>query len=330
MKVLVTGGAGFIGGVTVRDLIKNGFDVVVFDNFICGHKEVVPSGIKIIEGDLRNPADINAALASEQFDAVLHFAAFTIVPESIENPKKYFENNIYATFNLLNAMAENGVKKFVFSSSAAVYGNPSEVPVVESVTTCPTNAYGESKLIVEQYIKWYEIAYGIKYVNLRYFNAAGADLENGLGEDRDHETHLIPLVILAGIGRNKSVSIFGTDYPTRDGTCIRDYIHVKDLASAHVLAVKKLFNENPSSAIYNLGSEQGFTVQEVVDTVEKIIGSKVPVNREGRRAGDPPSLIASSTKIKSELGWNQNFSSLERIIGDTWIWMKENPNGYKK
>lgn len=330
MKVLVTGGAGFIGGVTVRDLIGDGHEVEVFDNLICGHKAIVPEGVKLIEGDLRNYGDIENALKAGGYDAVLHFAAFTIVPESIENPIKYYENNIRASFNLLNAMVASGVKRFVFSSSAAVYGDPQDIPVTEDAPTKPTNAYGESKLIVEQYLKWYDRAYGLKYICLRYFNAAGADLENDIGEDREVETHLIPLVIFSALGRIPSVSIFGSDYPTRDGTCIRDYIHVKDLASAHVLAVKSLFSREARSGAYNLGSESGFTVKEIVNAAEKILGRKVNFKMSPRRAGDPPSLIASSKKVKAELGWEQRYSSVEKIIGDAWAWMGQHPHGYPK
>lgn len=330
MKVLVTGGAGFIGGATVRELLKAGYEVVIFDNLICGHKETIPEGVKLIVGDLRKKDEIMSAMKKEKFDAVLHFAAFTIVPESMEDPSKYFENNILASFNLLDAMAATGVKKFVFSSSAAVYGEPSEIPVTENAALKPSNAYGETKLIVEQYVKWYDLAYGIKYISLRYFNAAGADLDNDLGEDRAVETHLIPLVLLAASGKNKSVSVFGSDYPTRDGTCIRDYIHVKDLASAHVLALGKLFSKDAKSAIYNLGSEKGFTVKEIVSASEKITGKKVNAIISPRRAGDPPALIASSKKINSDLGWKAKYSDVEKIISDTWDWMKKHPNGYKK
>ncbi len=330
MKVLVTGGAGFIGGVTVRELLKAGYEVVVFDNLSCGHKQTIPEGVRLIVGDLRKKADIISVLKQEKFDAVLHFAAFTIVPESIENPSKYFENNILASFNLLDAMAETKVKRFVFSSSAAVYGEPEDIPVAEDARLNPSNAYGETKLIVEQYVRWYDRAYGIKYASLRYFNASGADLENDLGEDRAVETHLIPLVLLAASGKNKSVSVFGSDYPTRDGTCIRDYIHVKDLASAHVLALGGLFNESANSSIYNLGSEQGFTVKEIVSAAEKITNKKVNAVISPRRAGDPPALIASSKKIHSELGWKSRYSDVEKIISDTWSWMQKHPNGYKK
>lgn len=330
MKVLVTGGAGFIGGVTVRELLKAGYEVVIFDNLSCGHRQTIPEGVRLIEGDLRKKEDIMSALKQEKFDAVLHFAAFTIVPESIENPSKYFENNILASFNLLDAMAETKVKRFVFSSSAAVYGEPSEIPVAENARLAPSNAYGETKLIVEQYIRWYDRAYGIKYSSLRYFNASGADLENDLGEDRAVETHLIPLVLLAASGKNKSVSVFGSDYPTRDGTCIRDYIHVKDLASAHVLALGRLFKENVQSSIYNLGSEKGFTVKEIISAAEKVTGKKVNAVLSPRRAGDPPALIASSNKIYSELGWRAKYSDVEKIISDTWTWMQKHPHGYKK
>lgn len=330
MKILVTGGAGFIGGVTVRQLLKAGYDVVVFDNLSCGHRQTIPKGVKLIEGDLRIKSDIVSAINSERPDAVLHFAAYTIVPESIENPSKYFENNILTSFNLLDAMAGAGVKRFVFSSSAAVYGEPSEIPVTESARLAPSNAYGETKLIVEQYVKWYDIAYGIKYVSLRYFNASGADLQNDLGEDRAVETHLIPLVLLAASGKNKSVSVFGSDYPTRDGTCIRDYVHVKDLASAHILALGKLIEQGAISSIYNLGSEKGFTVKEIVSAAEKVTGKKVNAEISPRRPGDPPALIASSNKIFSELGWKSEFSDIEQIISDTWSWMQRHPHGYTK
>ncbi len=330
MKILVTGGAGFIGGVTVRQLLKAGYDVVVFDNLSCGHRQTIPKGVKLIEGDLRIKSDIVSAINSERPDAVLHFAAYTIVPESIENPSKYFENNILASFNLLDAMAGAGVKRFVFSSSAAVYGEPSEIPVTESARLAPSNAYGETKLIVEQYVKWYDIAYGIKYISLRYFNASGADLENDLGEDRAVETHLIPLVLLAASGKNKSVSVFGSDYPTRDGTCIRDYVHVKDLASAHILALGKLIEQGAKSSIYNLGSEKGFTVKEIVSAAEKVTGKKVNAAISPRRPGDPPALIASSKKIFSELGWKSEFSDIGQIISDTWSWMQRHPHGYTK
>lgn len=330
MKVLVTGGAGFIGGVTVRQLRRAGFEVVIFDNLSCGHKQTIPEGVKLIVGDLREKSDILSAMRSEKFDAVLHFAAYTIVPESMEDPSKYFANNILASFNLLDAMAETNVKRFVFSSSAAVYGEPSEIPVTESARLAPSNAYGETKLIVEQYVKWYDLAYGIKYVSLRYFNASGADLDNDLGEDRSVETHLIPLVLCAASGKNKSVSIFGSDYPTRDGTCIRDYIHVKDLARAHILALKKLFGPSAESSIYNLGSEKGFSVKEIVAAAEKVTGKKINALLCPRRPGDPPALIASSEKIFSELGWKAEDSDIEKIISDTWAWMREHPEGYKK
>lgn len=330
MKVLVTGGAGFIGGVTVRELLKAGYEVVIFDNLSCGHRQTIPENVRLIVGDLRKKEDILSALRAESFDAVLHFAAFTIVPESIENPSKYFENNILASFNLLDAMAETKVRRFVFSSSAAVYGEPDDVPVSEDARLAPSNAYGETKLIVEQYIKWYDRAYGIKYASLRYFNASGADLDNDLGEDRAVETHLIPLVLLAASGKNKSVSVFGSDYPTRDGTCVRDYIHVRDLASAHVLALGRLFKDKTESSIYNLGSESGFTVKEIVAAAEKVTGKKVNAVISPRRAGDPPALIASSKKIYSDLGWKAQHSDIEAIISDTWAWMQKHPGGYKK
>lgn len=330
MKVLVTGGAGFIGGVTVRQLLKEGYKVVVFDNLSTGNKNIVPENVGLIVGDLRDRSDIFSVLRSDKFDAVLHFAAFTIVPESMENPSKYFQNNVVATFNLLDAMVETDVKKFIFSSSAAVYGEPETVPVDESFPTKPLNAYGETKLIVEQFLKWYDYAYGLKYVSLRYFNAAGADLENDIGEDREIETHLIPLVLLAASGKNESVSIFGTDYPTKDGTCIRDYIHVVDLAHAHVLALNALFENKINSTIYNLGSQNGFSVKEIIQTAENVVGKKINAIETSRREGDPPVLIASSNKIQSELGWDAKNSNIEKIITDTWLWMQRHPNGYER
>ncbi|MEK7376928.1 MAG: UDP-glucose 4-epimerase GalE [Candidatus Margulisiibacteriota bacterium] len=327
MKVLVSGGAGFIGGCAVRDLLKSGHEVFVFDNLICGHKEILPKGVVLLEGDIRKPQDIKKALAGKKFGAVMHFAAFTIVPESVENPIKYFENNVQGSINVLNAMVEDGVKYIVFSSSAAVYGAPKEVPITEKSPTLPENPYGQTKLTIEEYLRWYELAYGIKYVCLRYFNAAGADLENDIGEDREIETHLIPLVLHAASGTRKDVKIFGTDYPTIDGTCVRDYIHVKDLASAHVLALEKLGAKN-TSTVYNLGSESGFSVRQIVEAAKKITGKSINAVDFPRRAGDPPSLIASSAKIKKELGWQQKYSTIEKIISDTWEWHLKHPSGY--
>lgn len=328
MKVLVVGGAGFIGGVTVRNLLAEGYEVLIFDNLSSGHKEIVPKSTQLIIGDLRNYDEINNVFKKFKIDAVMHFAAYTIVPESVENPKKYVDNNIFSTVNLLHAMVENNVKKFIFSSSAAVYGDPMEIPIREDSVTLPTNPYGETKLIVEQILKWYDRAYGIKYVSLRYFNAAGADLGNDIGEDRAVETHLIPLILKAGSGEKDCVDIYGTDYTTRDGTCIRDYIHVKDLASAHVLALKKL-EKGGESAIYNLGSEKGFTVNEVVKAAREITKVNIKANDCPRRAGDSEKLIASSARIKKDLGWTQKYSSIEQIVSDTWEWMKRHPRGYK-
>ncbi|MFA5098119.1 MAG: UDP-glucose 4-epimerase GalE [Candidatus Margulisiibacteriota bacterium] len=329
MKVLVTGGAGFIGGCTVRDLLKSGHEVLVFDNLCCGHRQILPKGIELIIGDIREEESIRKALSGRGFDAVMHFAAFTIVPESVEDPAKYFENNVRGSINVMNAMAKEGVGLFVFSSSAAVYGAPKKIPIVETEPTLPENTYGQTKLTIEEYLKWYEAPYGIKHVCLRYFNAAGADLENDIGEDREVETHLIPLVLHAASGARKDVKVFGTDYPTPDGTCIRDYIHVKDLASAHVLALEKL-SKTKQSAVYNLGSESGFSVRQIVEAAEKITKKGINAVDSPRRAGDPPALIASSAKIKSALGWQQKHSTIEKIISDTWEWHLKHPQGYKK
>lgn len=329
MRVLVAGGAGFIGGVTARNLLASGYEVLVFDNLSSGHEEIVPKNTQLIIGDLRNYDEINSVFKKFKIDAVMNFAAYTIVPESVEDPKKYVDNNIFSTVNLINAMVKNNVKKFVFSSSAAVYGDTKEIPISEDSLTLPANPYGETKLIVEQILKWYDKAYGLKYISLRYFNAAGADLENDIGEDRAIETHLIPLILKAASGEKDYVEIYGTDYTTRDGTCIRDYIHVKDLASAHVLALKKL-EKGGDSAVYNLGSEKGFTVSEVVKAAREITKVNIKANGCPRRAGDSDKLIASSAHIKKDLGWTQKYSSIEQIVSDTWEWMNKHPMGYKE
>ena len=319
MKVLVSGGAGFIGGCTVRDLLKSGHEVVVFDNLSCGHKEILPKGIELILGDIRKPQDIRSALHGRKFDAVMHFAAFTIVPESVEDPEKYFENNVQGSVNVMNAMAKEGVGLFVFSSSAAVYGAPKQIPITETAPTLPENPYGQTKLTIEEYLKWYEAPYGIKHVCLRYFNAAGADLENDIGEDREVETHLIPLVLHAASGARKDVKVFGTDYPTTDGTCVRDYIHVKDLSSAHVLALEKL-GATKTSAIYNLGSESGFSVRQIVEAAKKITGKSINAVDSPRRAGDPPALIAKADQAAALLGWRPDFIDIRKTISTAWNW----------
>lgn len=328
MKVLVTGGAGYIGSVTTRELIDQGYEVVVFDDLSYGHKQALPKQARFIKGDLLDRSSIYSALSKEKIEAVVHFAGFIAVGESVKEPLKYVKNNILGGYSLLDSMKELKVNKIIFSSSAAVYGDPDSVPINEDDRLKPTSPYGETKLIFEKFLSWCDAAYGIRSVCLRYFNAAGADLENDLGEDHDPETHLIPLILKAALGQREKIEIFGTDYDTPDGTCIRDYVHVKDLAVAHVLALKRLKEGKPSS-FYNLGSSKGYSVKEVIDECRKITGKNIKVAESPRRAGDPPKLVASSEKIKKELGFKFENSELENIISTAWRWHSKYPNGYK-
>jgi UDP-glucose 4-epimerase len=328
VKVLVTGGAGYIGSVTTRELIGQGYEVVVFDDLSYGHKQALPKQAKFIKGDLLDRSSIYSALSKEKIEAVVHFAGFIAVGESVKEPLKYVKNNILGGYSLLDSMKELKINKIIFSSSAAVYGDPDSVPINEDDRLKPTSPYGETKLIFEKFLSWCDAAYGIRSVSLRYFNAAGADLKNDLGEDHDPETHLIPLVLKAALGQREKIEIFGTDYDTPDGTCIRDYVHVKDLAVAHVLALKRLKEDKPSS-FYNLGSSKGYSVKEVIDICKRITGKNIKVAESPRRAGDPPKLVASSEKIKKELGFKFENSELENIISTAWRWHSKYPNGYK-
>jgi len=328
MKILITGGAGYVASSVVHELKKLGHEITVFDSLIYGHKEALPKGIKLIEGDLLHKETLADIFETNNPEAVLHFASYTYVGESVENPEKYFENNVVGSLNLLSVMREYNVKKIVYSSSAAVYGEPKEIPIPESHPLQPTSPYGETKVIVETFLRSFDRAYGIKFVSLRYFNAAGADLEFDVGEDHDPETHLIPLVMKTALGKQKDIKIFGTDYDTPDGTCVRDYIHVKDLASAHILALEKL-NKGGKSSVYNLGGGKGTSVREIIETVKKVSGKKFKVIESKRRPGDPARLVASNTLAKKELGWELKYSDIETIIKDAWEWHLKYPEGYK-
>lgn len=314
MNVLLTGGAGYIGAVTARELLFAGMKVTVLDNFERGHREVVLPGVDVVEADLRNAEQTRAALQAVKPNAVIHFAAYAYVGESMSDPLGYFENNVVGGLNLLHACVEAGVGKIVFSSSCATYGVPDVLPITEQTPQNPSNPYGESKLIFEKMLSWVEQVHGFQAVILRYFNACGAD--GDLGEDHDPETHLIPLVLQAAAGARDEICVFGDDYPTPDGTCIRDYIHIKDLAAAHRLAL----NEGVRGA-FNLGTGLGHSVKEVIQCAETVTGRRIPVRKCPRRAGDPSELVAAVGKARSELGWTAQYSELENILSDAWNWM---------
>lgn len=327
MKILVCGGAGYIGSHTVYELIEQGHNVVVVDNLCKGHKAAVHKEAKLYIGDLRDADFLDKVFAENKIDAVIDFAAFSLVGESCSEPLKYFDNNVYGTIRLLEAMNRAGVKKIVFSSTAATYGEPENIPILESDRTLPTNPYGESKLTVEKILKWSDAAYGIKYVALRYFNAAGAHISGEIGEDHSPESHLIPIILQVALGQREKIAMFGDDYPTPDGTCVRDYIHVTDLADAHIKAIEKLFRDE-TSGIYNLGNGKGFSVKEVVEETRRVTGKEIKAVVEGRRAGDPSTLIATSEKAMKELNWKPRFNTLTQIIETAWKWHKAHPNGY--
>ena len=329
MKVLVLGGAGYIGSHTVYELIENGAEVVIIDNLETGFAEAVHPEAVFYQGDLRDRNFLDTVLAKEKdIDAVIHFAANSQVGESMTNPLKYYDNNLCGTKTLLEALVAHGIDKIVFSSTAATYGEPECIPIQEGDKTEPTNAYGETKLSMEKMFKWVEKAHGMRYVSLRYFNACGAHKSGEIGEAHNPETHLIPLILQVPLGKREHIAVFGTDYPTKDGTCIRDYIHVTDLAAAHILAVKYLMAGNKSD-IFNLGNGVGFTVREVIEMAEKVTGESIKVVETDRRAGDPAVLIASSEKAKTILGWNPKHDSLSEIIKSAWKWHKNHPYGYK-
>ena len=328
MTILVVGGAGYIGSHTVYELINKQEDVVIADNLQTGHVEAVHPQARFYQGDIRDKGFLDNLFKKENIDAVIHFAADALVGESMTNPLKYYDNNLYGTMVLLKAMIENNIDKIVFSSTCATYGEPESIPIVETFKTEPTNTYGETKLAMEKMFKWTARAHKLRYVSLRYFNACGAHISGKIGEDHTPESHIIPLILQVANGQRECINIFGDDYPTKDGTCIRDYIHVTDLAQAHILAVEYLRNGNESN-IFNLGNGIGFSVKEVIDTARKITGHPIPAKTVQRRAGDPAKLISSSEKVIKTLGWKPEFPELEKIIETAWKWHKSHPNGYQ-
>ncbi len=322
MNILLTGGAGYIGSVTAKELLNRNHALTLIDDLSEGHREAIDSRAHFIEGNLSDSKVLKTAFQNKSYDAVIHFAASCRVGESVENPALYYRNNVEASLCLLEAVRENKVPKFIFSSSCAIYGEPKDVPITEQTLEKPSHPYGETKWVFENMLRWYSKAYGITTIALRYFNAAGATEE--LGEYHSPETHLIPNVLRAASGQLPHVEIYGTDYPTSDGTCVRDYIHILDIAEAHILALK-----SDTSNAFNLGNGNGYSVREVIQAAEKICKKKIPVRSSPRRAGDPPSLIASAKKIQKELGWAPKFPDLETIITSSWNWMQKNPNGFK-
>jgi UDP-glucose 4-epimerase len=318
MRVLVTGGAGYIGSVITDQLIDDGHQVVVYDNLSKGHADAVASKAIFVEADLMSADALHAALREHEIDAVMHMAASSLVGESMTNPSRYYQNNLVASIRLLDALVETNIRMLVFSSTAAVYGEPERQPITETDPTSPSNTYGETKLAVERALEWYHRAHAIRYASLRYFNAAGATARRG--ERHEPETHLIPLVLRAAQNPRSPITVFGNDYPTRDGTCVRDYIHVSDLARAHVLALDALARQDVTHDVFNLGCGDGYTVQEVIDTARRVTGRDIPVTVGPRRPGDPAVLVASSERIASVLGWRPRESSLHTIVASAWAW----------
>jgi len=309
-------------------LVSRGYEAIVVDNLEKGHIEAVWPGAQFCQGDLRDEEFLAGVFQKYKIGSVIHFAAYSLVSESVQNPAKYYDNNVLGAFSLLKAMLKADVSNIVFSSTAAVYGEPKVVPILETDTTVPINPYGETKLAIEKMFKWYEAAYGLKYAVLRYFNVAGAHPSGAIGEDHRPETHLIPIVLQAALGKMPKMKIFGDDYPTHDGTNVRDYIHATDLADAHILALNNLMEKNKSMT-YNLGNGKGFSNLEIVETARRITGKPIHTEIGPRRPGDPPILVASSDQIISELGWQPRYNSLEQIIGTAWEWHSRRPNGYE-
>jgi UDP-glucose 4-epimerase len=326
MRILVTGGAGYIGSHAVKLFNRRGHEVWVYDNLSTGHRTAVPAE-RLVVGDLKDVHRLDQLLLGQRIEAVVHFAASCYVGESVQHPAKYYDNNLVNTLNLLECVRRHRVRRFVFSSTCATYGVPETVPITEETPQLPINPYGNTKLAVERALADYGRAYQIGYAALRYFNAAGASPEGDIGEDHDPETHLIPLVIQAAVGRRPHVEVFGTDYPTPDGTCVRDYIHVDDLAEAHLLALERL--EPGRELIYNLGVGKGYSVREVVRAVEEVSGKAVPVKEAPRRPGDPPVLVAAADKVRRELGWEPRYADLRAIVETAWNWHRAHAHGYK-
>ena len=326
MSILITGGAGYIGSAAVHDLIARGESVVVIDNLVYGHREAVPASVPFYEGNIGDKDLIAKILGEHEIDSCMHFSAYAYVGESVEKPQKYFENNVTQTLHLLDVLLERGVTNFVFSSTCATYGVPQYTPIDEAHPQWPVNPYGWTKLMVERVLETYDKAHGLRFVALRYFNAAGAS--EHCGEDHEPETHLIPLVLKAALGKIPHVSIFGDDYDTPDGTAIRDYIHISDLSQAHMLALEHLRNGG-ASAFINLGNGSGYSVKEVVGAAHRVTGLEIPVQIAPRRAGDPPQLVGDSRKAREVLGWKPQYPKLEKIIESAWKWHQENPDGYR-
>jgi len=325
MRVLVTGGAGYIGSVVAEQLLSAGHRVTIIDNLSRGYQQAVPKGAELVVGDLDKKEKLAELFRSHDFEAVLHFAAFIEAGESMKFPETFFRNNTANALTVLEAMLAARVNRFVFSSTAALYGNPARTPIQEEDALQPTNAYGESKLLVERMLEWFHRIHGLRYASLRYFNAAGAAAPDR-GEAHQPESHLIPRIMKVALGQQKHIEIFGTDYPTPDGTCVRDYIHVSDLAAAHLLALNAL--ERSGRLIYNLGNGQGFSVREVIEGVRRVTGQPIPVVESPRREGDPAVLIASSEKIRRELNWKPRFAELDAVLKSAWLWHKNFPDGY--
>ncbi|TMQ60952.1 MAG: UDP-glucose 4-epimerase GalE [Candidatus Eisenbacteria bacterium] len=324
MNVLVTGGAGYIGSVAAAALLEAGHDVIVYDNLCQGHRQAVPKGARFVEGEIDDRGALDRVFRTKSIEAVMHFAALLNVGESMQIPERYFRNNTCSTLTLLEAMHSEGIHRLVFSSTAALYGEQERIPIEETHPLGPASVYGESKLLVERMLEWFQKVHGLRYASLRYFNAAGATGERG--EDHAPETHLIPLALQVALGKRASVQIYGTDYPTPDGTCVRDYIHVQDLATAHLLALGAL--EERSGLIYNLGNGEGASVRQLIEAARRVTGHPIPAEECPRRPGDPAALVASSAKIRRELGWRPQYPELEAILASAWEWHRRHPNGY--
>ena len=328
MNLLVLGGAGYIGSHFVKLSLELGHNVIIVDNLLTGHKQSIPKKAKFCEGDIRDRVFLNKVFEENKIDACIHFAASSLVGESMTNPIKYFDNNVYGTIVLLETMEKHNVKKIVFSSSAATYGAHEKMPITEEYATNPTSPYGESKLIMEKMMKWADVAYGMKYVSLRYFNVAGASTDSTIGEDHNPETHLIPIVLQVPLEKREFITIFGDDYKTFDGTCIRDYIHVEDLVDAHIKALEYLIKGNDSN-VFNLGSETGFSNLQIVETARKVTGHSLPMKLGDRRPGDPDKLVATYQKAKKLLGWSPT-KKIEDVIGSAWGFHQAHPNGFEE
>ena len=327
MAVLICGGAGNIGSHNVKAFTQRGEEVIVVDSLETGHRASVPEGIKFYHADIRDSEALDKIFSENQIEAVVHFCAYSLVGESMEKPLKYFDNNVGGMISLLEAMQAHSVKRIIFSSTAATYGEPKKVPILETDPTIPTNPYGESKRIMEKMMNWVDRLHGIRYVSLRYFNVAGAWHDGSIGEDHKHETHLIPLILQVPLGKRDHITIYGDDYPTQDGTCIRDYIHVEDLARAHLLALEYLRNGG-NSGIFNLGSGDGYSVMEMINAARKVTGHPIPAQLGERRPGDPAKLVADSSKAQRVLNWKPEIVRMEDIIATAWKWHSSHPNGY--